>query len=246
VTYSPHERYLQQAAWTRELRHYIFKEIGLDETSRVLEVGCGTGAILTEMEIPAHGLDIQLATVKEAKIHIQNIHRLSCADAASLPYANASFDVVFSHFLFIWLSTPQNALREMHRVTKPDGHIIAFAEPDYTRRVDKPPALEKLGRWQRDALAQQGADPEIGARLAALFYETGIRIREAGAISNLADEAFDPDEWALEWDVLEADLSGRIPDSDIQKMKAMDKESWEKGKRVLYVPTHYAWGQKGE
>lgn len=244
MTYSPHERYLQQAAWTRELRQYIFKEIGLDKTTRALEVGCGTGAILMEMDTPAYGLDIRLATVKKAKIHTQNIHRLSCADAASLPHPDESFEVVFCHFLLLWLPNPQTALAEMMRVTRPHGHIIAFAEPDYTRRVDKPAALKQLGAWQRDALQAQGADPGIGARLATLFYETGIRIFETGAISNSTDEAFYPAEWALEWEVIEADLRGRVPEVEIQKMKMLDKEAWQKGGRVLYVPTHYVWGKK--
>jgi ubiquinone/menaquinone biosynthesis C-methylase UbiE len=48
-------------------------------------------------------------------------------DARSLPYADASFDVVFSGTLF--LTIPDDALaaqiaREMARVVKPGGHII--------------------------------------------------------------------------------------------------------------------------
>ena len=238
-----HKRYLQQANWTKELRAYIFKEIGLNKGSQILEVGCGTGAILSQIDFPVHGLDIQLASVKEAKIHTKNKSPLICADAFSLPYADASFDVVFCHFLLLWLPTPANALQEMIRVTKANGHIIAFAEPDYSQRVDKPDVLKKLGEWQRDALQKQGANTSIGAGLATLFYGLGITIIETGSISKQERVPPSVDERANEWDTIEADLAGIIPDEEIQKMKRLDFAAWKRGERVLYVPTHYLWGK---
>lgn len=237
-----HKRYRQQANWTKELRNYIFEKVGLDQASSTLEVGCGTGAILSTMDIPAYGLDIQLASLKEAKRHAPT-SPLTCADAFSLPFANASFDVVFCHFLLLWLPTPQLALAEMIRVTKAGGALIAFAEPDYTQRVDEPAALAQLGMWQRDALKAQGADPAMGAKLAELFYEAGITIVETGAISKSEHVPFNLEEWELEWTTLEADLTGNVADEHIQKMKSLDKLAWQQGQRILHVPTHYFWGR---
>lgn len=237
-----HKRYQQQANWTRELREYIFGKIGLDQLSRVLEVGCGTGAILSTTGFPVCGLDIQLASLKEAQNHAPT-SPLTCADAFSLPYADASFDIVFCHFLLLWLDAPKSAVEEMLRVTRAGGHIIAFAEPDYTRRVDEPAALAELGVWQRDALRAQGANPAMGAELAELFYGLGIKIIETGAISNTEGEPFNAKEWALEWATLEADLAGKIPDERIQKMKVLDRLAWENGERILHVPTHYIWAR---
>ena len=101
LTPSWHKRYLQQANWTKELRKYIFEKVGLNKASRALEVGCGTGAILSQIDFPVHGLDIHLASLKEAKIHTQCKSLLTCADAFSLPYADSSFDILFCHFLLL-------------------------------------------------------------------------------------------------------------------------------------------------
>jgi hypothetical protein len=44
--------------------------------------------------------------------------------------------------------------------------------------------------------------------------------------------------------VLEADLAGFVPDSELKKMKTLDERAWAAGKRELYVPTYFAWGRK--
>ncbi len=160
----------------------------------------------------------------------------------ALPFPERSFDLVYSHFLLLWVRDPLQALREMKHVTKPGGHLIAFAEPDYLQRIDQPEALVPLGRWQTEALRRQGADPGLGARLAELFHEAGIRIIETGTIKSSAAPA-SLDDWKIEWEVIEEDLKGRVPPSDLLRMKAIDQAAREKGERVLYVPTYFAWGR---
>ncbi len=270
-----HKRYLHQANWTRELRTYIFEKIGLDESSRALEVGCGTGAILSQTNFPVVGLDLNLRALKEAYVRLQAdfssprsnrfsdylTHKertkalttkkkerdksritLTCGDAFSLPYANASFDILFSHFLLLWLPNPQKAIEEIVRVTVPNGDIIFFAEPDYSQRVDKPAELAQLGKLQADALRARGANPDIGADLAELCYGAGIKIIETGTLQKSTREA-STKERANEWDTLEADLRGSVPDIDIKKIKKTDAAAWARGTRILDVPTYYLWGK---
>ena len=237
-----HTRYSQQAKWTRDLRDYIFDKINLDDATRVLEVGCGTGAILSELppRISIHGLDIDPAALAQCKIHASTASLIR-GNALQLPYASNSFDVVYCHFLLLWVRDPLQALLEMKRVTRPGGNIIAFAEPDYSNRIDKPAELASLGKWQTEALKKQGADPGFGARLAESFFQAGIQIIETGTIQSVENEA-SPEEWELEWAVIESDLVGLVPGEDIQRMKLLDKAARERGERVLHVPTHFAWG----
>jgi len=240
-----HARYLQQAAWTRPLRDYLFGRVNLKEASRVLEVGCGTGAILGELSgRPAaiYGMDNQSARLEEARLHAPAA-RLICADAHTIPYPDHIFDISFCHFLLLWVQNPLQVLREMKRVTRPGGTILALAEPDYTRRIDQPEELISLGRWQTESLQKQGADPGLGFHLADLFHEAGIQLIETGTLDAAEDHQSTPEERRLEWDVLESDLSGLIPAGEIRRLKLLDEQAWAQGQRILHVPTYFAFGR---
>jgi SAM-dependent methyltransferase len=256
-----HARFVQQAAWTRDLRSYLFEHTGIELAKRVLEVGCGTGAILSELTTQAavHGLDLEPGRLVEAGVHAPGA-ALVCGDALWLPYPAGIFDVTFCHFLLLWVSDPLQALGEMARVTHPGGHVLALAEPDYETRVDKPDVLAPLGRWQTESLRRQGADPGLGARLADLFRQAGIPLIETGTLRGSPGSGISSGisygmgrggeeplpasgERGLEWAVLEADLAGIVPVQEIQRMKLLDEQAWERGERVLSVPTYFAWGQ---
>jgi SAM-dependent methyltransferase len=244
-----HARYTQQANWTGDLRHYLFEKAELARARRALEVGCGTGAILAGLkgQPDFHGLDIDPAALAQCRVHAPGA-LLTRGDALSLPYRAGAFDVIFCHFLLLWVRDPLRALLEMKRVTRPGGHVLVLAEPDYTARVDQPEALAPLGRWQTESLRRRGADPSLGGRLGDLFSLAGIEIVETGPIQG-AERATSPEgdpspaERQLEWAVLESDLAGSVSSEDLQKMKSLDEEAWARGDRRLQVPTYFAWGK---
>jgi ubiquinone/menaquinone biosynthesis C-methylase UbiE len=235
-----HARYLQQANWTRTLRSYLFHKAGIDRAKRVLEVGCGTGAVLAEITSPAarHGLDLDPAALDQCRIHA-SAAELTRGDALSLPYSDGSFDIVFCHFLLLWVRDPLQAVCEMARVGKT---VIACAEPDHGQRVDGPPELEKLGRLQTESLRRQGADPTFGARLAETFHRAGIHIREAGPIQS-QETMRSAAEWEQEWEVLESDLAGIVSGEEIRRLKSIESRARGQGRRVMHIPTYFAWGK---
>ena len=237
-----HKRYLQQAGWTRDLRAYLFKKAGLNDQSRTLEVGCGTGAILSELSnrTSLYGLDIDAGALAQCHVHVPAV-TLVRGNALQLPYANEAFEIVYCHFLLLWVTDPLQALREMKRVAKSGGHIIAFAEPDYTARTDRPPELGALGKWQTESLRKQGADPGLGGRLADLFFRAGIELIETGPIKS-KDADPSPEEWETEWAVIESDLAGSVSNDEIQTMKNLDQQARARGQRVFHIPTYFAWG----
>lgn len=238
-----HSRYTQQAIWTRDLRAYLFDKAGLSQARRVLEVGCGTGAILHELNTSAslYGLDIDPAGLTRCKLNVPDA-ALTRGNGLFLPYPDQTFDIVYCHYFLLWIHDPLQAVREMKRVTREQGHILALAEPDYSNRIDKPDELIPLGRWQTDSLIKQGAVPGFGSRLAETFFQAGIRIHETGTIQGVRSEP-SAEEQRMEWAVLESDLAGLVSNAEIQKMKRLDEQAWRRAERVLHVPTYFAWGQ---
>lgn len=235
-----HSRYLHQAAWTAPARRHLLAAAGLANAHRVLEVGCGTGAVLAGLPQPVagslHGLDIDRAALALARQQAAQT-QLSAGDAHQLPYPSNSFDIAFCHFVLLWLQDPAAGLAEMARVVRPGGAVLALAEPDYSQRRDAPPELVPLGRAQTAVLRARGADPAIGGQLPTLFAQAGLQLIDAGAL-----QASPPDATA-EAAILFADLRGQLPGDELEAWLAQDAAAWAAGTRQLHVPTYYALGR---
>ena len=248
-----HRRFAHQAQWTIELRHYLYSRLNLDNIRRILDVGCGTGVITSELislcEAQIFGLDIQSSHLTLAKTHASRA-LFTLGDAHQLPYLTGSFDLTVCHFLLLWVINPSAALSEMARVTQPGGSVMALAEPDYGGRVDYPSELSVLGDWQRESLRLQGADTQIGRRLAEIFHQSGLEKVEIGVLGGQWSGAPALEEWESEWAVLDFDLTlFNKPVESVESLEALkttDLSSRQRGDRVLFVPTFYSIGQVPE
>jgi SAM-dependent methyltransferase len=239
-----HTRYANQAQWTRSLREYILPKAGIESAQRILEVGCGTGAILSAIKTPAQtiGIDIDRAGLSQALNYAPSASLIE-ADGQRLPFAPQSFDIVYCHFVLLWARDPLKMLIAMKRAAKIGGAIIAFAEPDYSKRMDRPQELSALGMAQREALIAQGADPDIGSRLGNLFDRAEIKLHEYGALGSGAGDQVPITNGAEEWAVIESDLAGIDHRLDLAHLKKIHDQACEKRERTLFVPTFFAWGK---
>jgi ubiquinone/menaquinone biosynthesis C-methylase UbiE len=247
-----HKRFVQQARWTKPLRDYLFGRALPPAADRILEIGCGTGAILSDLmglssggKPTLYGIDLQARHLTLAGRHAPQA-RLACANAYELPFPDQSFDAVFCHYVLLWLDDPRHALNEMRRVAEPGGAVLALAEPDYGGRIDYPEALARLGRWQSQALQAQGADPRIGRRLAGLFKQAGLIEVECGVLGAQWSEKPSDEDIEMEWQVMRNDLAEAIPAEELDALERIDRQAAQAGERVLYVPTFYAWGRAPE
>ncbi|MBM3138430.1 MAG: methyltransferase domain-containing protein [Chloroflexi bacterium] len=237
-----HTRYTQQVGWTLAARRYIFDQIQLDKAARILETGSGTGALLSSLHHDGYahlyGLDIDLPSL----LFSSHNHAV-CADAHHLPFLTNSFNLAICHFLLLWVRDPLTVIKEMSRVTQPGGWVVALAEPDYSRRVDKPDELAGLGKAQTESLSAQGADVAIGSRLENLFFQAGMEKIETGIIQPQAPGIFTDEEFELEWAVLRRDLAERVTGDQLQRWYDLDRLAAICGDRQHYVPIQFAFGK---
>lgn len=112
-------------ATTRE----TLRRMPMTPASRVLDVGCGTGELLRRLrakypDAVLAGLDPVPEMLAVARDKLSGREDLRVGYADSLPWPNASFDVVVSCNMFHYITHPLEALREMARVIRPGGALV--------------------------------------------------------------------------------------------------------------------------
>ena len=96
-------------------------------TGRVLEVGCGAGRCIRTIrrhrpDLAAHGCDISPSAIDAAQRHGDGV-LYELADAAALPYGNATFDAVVVMDLIEHVPDVPGVMAEIRRVCKPGGRL---------------------------------------------------------------------------------------------------------------------------
>lgn len=242
-----HQRFTVQARWTKDLRQYLYGRLDRVISPRVLEIGCGTGAILSELQGKYHGnifgLDIDQDYLRLSQDNASSSHLIH-GDANVLPFKKASFDITTCHFLLLWIAEPGNVIKEMIRVTRSGGWILAMAEPDYGGRIDYPEELAQIGVLQARALQERGADPKIGRKLSSLFHRAGLEFIETGILGAQWSKTPGREDFESEWAVINDDLHHIQGSKELTNtLKDIDFAAWNSGERILYVPTFYAIGK---
>ena len=101
----------------------------LQPTDRLLDVGCGTGALLEKLrqafpEVILEGVDISSKMLEVARTRNISNATFTEGDSESLPFSDGSFEIVTCCSSFHHYPHPQKALSEFYRILKPGGHLI--------------------------------------------------------------------------------------------------------------------------
>jgi ubiquinone/menaquinone biosynthesis C-methylase UbiE len=153
------------------------------EGKDVLEVGCGTGLLLTrfsDFARSAKGIDLSPGMLEKAKARGLDVVEGS---ATALPFADQSFDVACSFKVLAHIPDISAALSEMLRVVRPGGYVIAeFYNPWSLRYAAKKAAgaRKTSGAFKEDAVFTRFDSPfSVRDRTpagATLVATRGIRI----------------------------------------------------------------------
>lgn len=117
--------------WSSRLAPLFIQFAGIQDATRILDVGCGTGSLTFAIadKLPRAsivGMDYSPAFIDFARSK-SNASRFQFeqGDAAALRYADATFDAAVSLLVLNFVPAAERAAREMRRVTKPGGLVAA-------------------------------------------------------------------------------------------------------------------------
>jgi ubiquinone/menaquinone biosynthesis C-methylase UbiE len=177
------QRLIAQARFWRD--SVILDGTAIAPHARVLEIGCGVGAVLGTLgtafpEASLSGVDIAPEQIAFARSYLAGrglTADLRTASAQALPFADSSFDHVWSMWLLEHMASAADAvsvLKEARRVLVPGGTITSI-ETDYSTISAEPhtPALDAL--WAAmvrtfDAFGRSDAGTQLPGWLAEAGY----------------------------------------------------------------------------
>ncbi len=145
--YNRHRSWEQLQAVMGEVSHRWVEDllVGI-QPRQVLDIGCGKGRALVDLaqRFPQHqyyGIDLEVenrSPVPQVFIHEGDLHHL--------PFADRTFDLVYSEFAFPYVTDKLQGIREAHRVLVKRGRGF----------IDLHPSLvEFVGRGGEDVLASE-------------------------------------------------------------------------------------------
>lgn len=137
----------------------------------VLEVGCGTGLLLHEVNRRARravGVDLSPGMLEGARRRGLDVHEGS---ATALPFADGSFDVAYSFKVLAHVPDLGKAFAEMARVVRPGGHVVAelynTRSLRYAIRRLRPAFSVGAGTDEKDIFTRFYSEPELERLLPA-------------------------------------------------------------------------------
>lgn len=175
---------------TMPMSEELVRSVDPHAGQRVLDVACGTGnaaLVAARRHCEVTGVDyvpalLESAGKRAAAEGLDIDFRLG--DVQSLPFADASFDVVLSAIGVMFAPNQEQAARELLRVCRPGGVIgLASWMPEgfggdffaaHARHVPPPPGIEPPTRWGTDAglreLLEDGVGSVTSERRACFAY----------------------------------------------------------------------------
>lgn len=188
--------YLDTVAATAPLRAIADRTmaaLALAPGEAVLEVGCGNGVFLPLLARAVGptgrvvGLDHAPTFVAEARARVAGEGldghvTVEEGDAYRLPFPDDTFDAAHCERVLLHLDDPTAAIRELRRVVRPGGRVVA-AETDWGGlRLDHPDreAFDLLyARWLSGT-----RQPDMGLTLRRRFAEVGLMAREVAPLAS--------------------------------------------------------------
>ncbi len=126
---------LDKYGWYR----WTFKNFKFDKGYKVLEIGCGNGALWSKnIEVLEEGIEVVLTEVcedilNEAKKNLNNYSdrfTFQISDPSNIPYEDESFDIIIANHILFYMKDIDKVLLEINRLLKKNGYFYCSTIDD--------------------------------------------------------------------------------------------------------------------
>lgn len=188
--------------WSARLAPLFVRFAAIPDGGRVLDVGCGTGSLVSAVAAAAPhftivGIDQALPAVQYARTRFADPRiTIEQGNALDLPDPTGAFHQTLSLLVLTFMPHPEQAVREMRRVTRPGGTVAACIWDsegfemnwlfwEVARSVEPASA----------ARAERGSRFDQPGQLAALWQATGLEDVEESVLDMRTDFTSFDDYW---------------------------------------------------
>ena len=172
-------------------RDALYALTGVDESARILELGIGSGLIARPFFPMARhyfGIDYSRGMMRliRGKLVCDRRPLLAQADARSLPFAPASFDVIHAVRVFHHLSAWRDCIDEARRLLRPGG-VLVIVENIPPVEADPPPWAIVQARWDEILRGLDAGEDDADQGIWITDISLGEYIQSSGATTEMLD-----------------------------------------------------------
>jgi SAM-dependent methyltransferase len=221
---------------------------GVSSGQRVLDIGCGPGALTAELVArvgPAavSAVDPSEPFVAAARERHPKVS-VTRASAEQLPFPDKTFDAALAQLVVHFMSDPSAGVAEMRRVTRGDG-VVAACVWDHAGGQGPLSAFWEVATELDHEVADESA--LVGSRegdLARLFESTGLRNVEETALSvSLEHPSFE--EWWEPFTFGVGPAGAYVAGLDSERQAQLREHCREALPDAPFVLTARAWTARG-
>jgi ubiquinone/menaquinone biosynthesis C-methylase UbiE len=152
---------------------------GVSAGMRVLDVGCGTGALTEELvrRVGAgavSAVDPSASFVRAMRDHLPGVD-VREASAERLPFEDGTFDAALAQLVVHFLADPVAGITEMRRVTRPGGAVAACVWDFGGHRGPLGVFWDAAREVRPDVVDESGLAGTRDGQLVELFRAAGLR-----------------------------------------------------------------------
>jgi ubiquinone/menaquinone biosynthesis C-methylase UbiE len=221
---------------------------GVGPGQRVVDVGCGPGALTSELVERVGASQVSAVDPSEQFVDAASERHpgvdVRRAAAEELPFDDGEFDAALAQLVVHFMADPVRGLGEMARVTRADGVVVACVWDHAGEKTPLAPFWQAVHEVDQDALDESGLAGGREGHLPELFAEAGLReVNETALPVRVEHATFE--EWWEPFTLGVGPAGAHVASLDAEQQSQLRERCRARLPEPPFVVTAKAWAARG-